>query len=316
MSMRWLHRLFDLLLYTYPPSFRREYAVEMQQLFRDRCREAQPRGASRFAFHILGDAAKSAMREWFSPSDSAVANVPATATPDGVPVFFIFEDERPRPRILLQGGLASVLAFAAVAFAASYGHPTLRVQLSGLTLPMNRPRPVAARPPEPPGLWQQFLSRFNRPAVASVSVTVRSKVPAQEQPVRSKDKTWLEWLARERGNSSRAVFVNVASSASAIPDAPVIPIHLPRRVLRSYAGKYLIDPPFDLKISITAMRDSLILEAAEQPKLTLVAVSRTKFKAGDARWVEFAKDPKGRMRLTLAEPGWKIEARRPFKKRP
>ena len=115
MSMRWLHRLFDLLLYTYPPSFRREYAVEMQQLFRDRCRETHLPGVSRFAFHILSDAAKSAMREWFSPSESPASAAPAAVAADGVPVFFTFDDARFRPQILLQGGIASVLVFAAVA---------------------------------------------------------------------------------------------------------------------------------------------------------------------------------------------------------
>ena len=308
MSMRWLHRLFDLLLYTYPPSFRREYAVEMQQVFRDRCREAQSLGTSRFAFHIFIDAAKSAMREWFSPSESPASAVPAAVAADSVPVFFTFDNARFRPQILLQGGIASVLVFAAVALAVSYARPVVRAKMGGLVFEASHPRVV-----QPDSFWRRLLSRFDRSSAGSApaSVAKRSPIaPSTRKIASTVNKTWLEWMARERRNASRAIFVGMTSDMNAIPSAPVVPIYLPQRLLKSYAGNYVIDPPFDLKISVTTMRGELTLAVPDRPKITLVAASSTKFLAEDGRWVEFTKDAKGRIRLALVEPGWKIEGHR------
>jgi signal peptidase I len=38
-SVRWLSRIYSLLLYTYPREFRLAYGSEMERLFRDRCRD-------------------------------------------------------------------------------------------------------------------------------------------------------------------------------------------------------------------------------------------------------------------------------------
>jgi signal peptidase I len=59
--------MYALLLYAYPRDFRREYGPQMRQLFRDRCRDlSQTSGwkpAARFAGHIVGDLACTAVRE-------------------------------------------------------------------------------------------------------------------------------------------------------------------------------------------------------------------------------------------------------------
>jgi signal peptidase I len=60
-------RMYSLMLYAYPRDFRREYGKDMQQVFRDRCRELaassgwQP--AARFAAHLTADLVSSSARE-------------------------------------------------------------------------------------------------------------------------------------------------------------------------------------------------------------------------------------------------------------
>jgi signal peptidase I len=60
-------RLYSLLLYAYPPAFRREYGRSMEQLFRDRCRDlARTPGrlaALRFATQVMADWLTTTVRE-------------------------------------------------------------------------------------------------------------------------------------------------------------------------------------------------------------------------------------------------------------
>jgi signal peptidase I len=59
-------RIYSLLLYAYPRDFRREYGQDMQQVFRDRCREVGRSGwrpALRFAAHVTRDWLATSVRE-------------------------------------------------------------------------------------------------------------------------------------------------------------------------------------------------------------------------------------------------------------
>jgi signal peptidase I len=60
-------RLYSVLLYAYPAEFRRQFGRPMQQLFRDRCRDAVGQAGSlrllRFALHSLTDWLTAAVRE-------------------------------------------------------------------------------------------------------------------------------------------------------------------------------------------------------------------------------------------------------------
>jgi signal peptidase I len=60
-------RMYALMLYAYPQDFRREYGKQMQQVFRDRCRELADssgwRPAARFAAHLTADLLSSSARE-------------------------------------------------------------------------------------------------------------------------------------------------------------------------------------------------------------------------------------------------------------
>jgi signal peptidase I len=60
-------RLYSVLLYAYPPEFRRQYGRPMEQLFRDHCRELARRPGRltffRFAFHVIADWFRTTVRE-------------------------------------------------------------------------------------------------------------------------------------------------------------------------------------------------------------------------------------------------------------
>jgi signal peptidase I len=68
--VRWCATLYGALLYTYPRAFRLEYGGEMQQLFRDRCRDMARRNDRmrlfRFALHSSADWITSTWRERLS----------------------------------------------------------------------------------------------------------------------------------------------------------------------------------------------------------------------------------------------------------
>jgi len=60
-------RLYSVLLYAYPPDFRRQFARPMEQLFRDRCRDlARSSGRFqllRFAGHVMSDWVRTTVQE-------------------------------------------------------------------------------------------------------------------------------------------------------------------------------------------------------------------------------------------------------------
>jgi signal peptidase I len=60
-------RLYSVLLYAYPPEFRREYGRSMEQLFRDRCRDVARRPGEltpfRFAAQVMSDWLRTSVRE-------------------------------------------------------------------------------------------------------------------------------------------------------------------------------------------------------------------------------------------------------------
>jgi signal peptidase I len=65
--MDYFCRLYSMMLYAYPADFRREYALPMQQVFRDRCREIGRRTGSlqilRFTMLVITDWMSTSLRE-------------------------------------------------------------------------------------------------------------------------------------------------------------------------------------------------------------------------------------------------------------
>ena len=73
-------RIYAILLYAYPRDFRRAYGRDMQQVFRDRCREAAStsgrRPILRFAAHVAHDLLTSTVRERAASMWSAARKSP------------------------------------------------------------------------------------------------------------------------------------------------------------------------------------------------------------------------------------------------
>src|SRR4030095_3097031 len=73
-------RIYELLLLAYPAEFRREYGLQMTQVFRDCCREQHQQGNTLAGvwFHTLTDLIQSALKERmdnFGKEDSVMNNL-------------------------------------------------------------------------------------------------------------------------------------------------------------------------------------------------------------------------------------------------
>ena len=128
MIPRYLCRLYRVLLYTYPPDFRRRYGGEMAQVFSDRCRAiAQTQGLRGLLWFGLRTVA-----DWFATTireriESPVQTGAAIQASDGVPVFYTLPDSSPRPGALIHGGVLSLAFFAAISFAIGHSRSQLRL---------------------------------------------------------------------------------------------------------------------------------------------------------------------------------------------
>lgn len=119
MLVRLFCGIYRLLLYAYPAAFRRRYGGEMQQVFRDRCRQVAQGvpGLLRLASHTAADWLVTVIRER-TASMHPVAQLSGVAsqTSDGVPVFYIGGGDTPRPGALVHGAILSLAIFSALTF--------------------------------------------------------------------------------------------------------------------------------------------------------------------------------------------------------
>ncbi|HTX33545.1 MAG TPA: signal peptidase I [Bryobacteraceae bacterium] len=118
-GMRWLCRVYGALLYAYPREFRLEYGAAMQQVFRDRCRDAQRTeglfGLLRFALHTAADWVSTTVRESPVPR-AAVEHVRAVWS----------AGRRQAPRSFVSEWVVTILLylFAATTLVQAYVVPT------------------------------------------------------------------------------------------------------------------------------------------------------------------------------------------------
>src|SRR5215831_1448322 len=113
-------RIYAWLLRLYPVRFRETYGDEALQLFRDRTRDEAgffPR--LRLWLDLLMDVTISIPREYLHVPSPRI--VPSAQQPfDGVPAFYVLQNESPRASALLSGGVLSALALATCWFSLSY----------------------------------------------------------------------------------------------------------------------------------------------------------------------------------------------------
>jgi hypothetical protein len=103
-------KLYAWLLRLYPSHFREEYGDEALRLFRDRARDERgffPR--LRLWLDLFLDFTISIPREYFHvPSPRVVPSAPPRL--NGIPGFYVLQNESPRPAALLFGGVVSLVA--------------------------------------------------------------------------------------------------------------------------------------------------------------------------------------------------------------
>jgi hypothetical protein len=107
-------KIYALLLRLFPSHFREAYGEESLQLFRDRARDEQgffPR--VRLWLDLLTDLVWSVPREYFQ-MQPALIGASAYRRLDGLPLFFILEDESPRLGALLLGSAFSLAAVSTI----------------------------------------------------------------------------------------------------------------------------------------------------------------------------------------------------------
>jgi hypothetical protein len=107
-------KIYALLLRLYPAHFRKAYAEEALQLFRDRARDEKgffP--ALRLWLDVLADLAFTVPSEYFHVQRPLIS-APAPQRSHGMPAFFVLENESPRLAALLLGGLLSWFALGAI----------------------------------------------------------------------------------------------------------------------------------------------------------------------------------------------------------
>jgi len=107
-------KIYALLLRLYPAHFRKAYAEEALQLFRDRARDESGFFPTlRLWMDVLADLAFTVPREYFRVQ-RAIVTAPAPHRSHGMPAFFVLENESPRFEALLFGGVLSLLALGAI----------------------------------------------------------------------------------------------------------------------------------------------------------------------------------------------------------
>lgn len=103
-------KIYAFFLRLYPTHFRDEYGHEALQLFRDRARDERGFFARlRLWFDLLFDVTISLPHEYLHlPSPRAVAS--GAKRLQGIPSFYVLQNEPLRPGVLLSGGVVSVIA--------------------------------------------------------------------------------------------------------------------------------------------------------------------------------------------------------------
>jgi dienelactone hydrolase len=112
-----LRLVYRWLLCLHPPYFKRRFGEEMLSIF-----DLAPGNLARTG--LIADGSFSLVRQWLLRSEYWEEPTHQTAS-DGVPLFYTFDNFKPRPDALIDGAVLSVVMFCAVCLAIRYSldHP-------------------------------------------------------------------------------------------------------------------------------------------------------------------------------------------------
>lgn len=315
--------LYVCLLRLHPRLFRQRFGEEMLWIF-------DQMAATRRKWPLLADALLSLVRQRALRSGTREEPVTlklAQAASDCVPLFYTFENFKPRTGALINGAILSVAVFGAVCFAFSYGlTEPLRPYLAGAqpgssfsTLSpgdnANNANAASGAPsgPSPQAgadsdkVWARLRSLFSASKSPHRTGPNRARAAQGGQPGYAAPSQEADGAAKPpktqaaanpvpaplpTGRTSRNVPGARPDGANGVPYQPV---EIPEQILQSYIGTYFADSPHDLRVSITVAQGQLNAEVAGQAKSVLLPISQTRFFFAGAsdRWVEFSKSSDG-----------------------
>jgi hypothetical protein len=254
-----LRFLYQCVLRAHPPRFQERFSDEMLSIFDD------TEGGLATA-KLLVDGILSLVRQWTLRPDFWKEPTIA-ATPNGVPLFQIFESNKPRTQALLFGAFVSILVLDAACWTMGYA--------------WNHPSFVWIQQPviSPPESWKTKPSEHGAATVAGDELAYT-------------DQGRVVLVFRSHRHSSTASATSEAgvpvsgSTQSAIVDA---------QTLQSYTGTYGGESGKDSRARISMAEGQLQLEIAGQGTSALAPLSQTKFMAVAMPdvWVEFSTNKSG-----------------------
>jgi hypothetical protein len=249
MMLRFIYRG---VLRAHPSWFRRRFADEMLSIFDQ---TPGPLAAGR----LLGDGIISLLRQWtLRPEFWEEPAVPAT--PNGVPLFHIFESSKPRTEALLYGAFLSLLVLNGVCWTMGYA--------------WNHPSFVWIQQPviSPPEAWKA-KAPGHEAARAAGDESLYTDQGRVVLVFKSHTHSAAAAASTSQGNLSSpqsGVEPSMSAQAAVVVDA---------QTLQSYAGNYIGESGKDSGISISVRDGRLELEMAGQGGSPLTPVTRTKFVA-------------------------------------
>jgi predicted secreted Zn-dependent protease len=196
-------KIYALLLQLFPSHFREAYGEEALQLFRDRARDEKGFFPGvRLWLDLLNDLVWSVPREYFHVQP-ALIGASAYRRLDGLPLFFILEDESPRLGALLLG---SAFSLAAVG--------TISVLISHVGLY----RPFRPWTNQPQHTASAHSSAFKSPATHAVG-DAGEKTTASGSPMNSPSSLSSGDAARS-DTQSNAILIEDGSESSLLQTLP------------------------------------------------------------------------------------------------
>jgi hypothetical protein len=274
-----LRGVYCWLLRLHPARFRKRFDEEMLSIF------DHAAGAGESA-RLVGDAAISVVRQWALRSEyqQEARSEPVPWSPQGPPVFYIFEHYIPRRSSLWAGALFAFALCCATWIVSRYtwNHPVFMptIRDAGLLGAVNTDAPRVRVPSQP-----NTKLMISIPAHETASADVRNSATVSPQAT----------APVSTSNSRSQQSAPTSTSVVQHPARALVSLTPPERALRPYIGIYAADPPNHFLVVVTAAGPHLEIHIPGESAATLLPIARDKFAFIGKKnaWVEFEKNGHG-----------------------
>jgi hypothetical protein len=249
-----LRFIYQCVVRAHPSWFRRRFADEMLSIF-DHTEGTLAAG------RLVSDGVFSLLRQWTLRPEFWEA--PASpATPNGAPLFYIFESNKPRAGALLYGAFLSVVVLNGVCWTMGYAwnHPTFVWIQQPVIRPPKSWNPKANGQAAAPVTGEESLSTSE----GRVLLVFKSHNPAPSTAASVPTKS-------DQVAASTAETPSVSMQANPLGDADVN--------LQSFVGSYVADSAKAQTVRVTLEDGRLHLEIAGEFRSSFVPVSENRLVA-------------------------------------